>query len=387
MGGRVREFVFGVVMDYFRPGIVEGAGAYARAYGLRMDGRWSVRGDWMPNQPGWDGVLVHFLDMEDAFARVRALGKPMVKLDPDEQGWVVAADYRECGRMAFKELSEAGIERFCYQPDGASNIVRRSAEGFREVAIRAGAQLYGLPWLRTGRDIHEVALEISDAIRSIPKPCGLFLAHAGFTFTVVEYLNAAGIKVPQDVAIVVIDKDVQRTTEWTRVPLTGVVLDDWQQGHEAARMLHGLLEGKQPQPATVSIKPIGVRRRDSTGLCTNHDPVVAKALHLIHGPHGTTFTVDDIVSQVAASRRTLEIRFRKATGKSLHETLTERRIRDAKRALRNNSHTVSEIADACGYSSVHYFSAAFRRVTGIAPSDWRRQNSTAAGSDPPIAGD
>src|SRR5690606_4438696 len=104
---RVNEAeVIGVVMDYFRPAIIEGAGAYARANGLRIDPRWSVRGDWMSKSPGWDGVLVNLVEGRETLKRVEALGIPVVHLN----GWLgestkprVEADYARCAEMAVAE--------------------------------------------------------------------------------------------------------------------------------------------------------------------------------------------------------------------------------------------------------------------------------------------
>ncbi len=72
----------GVVMDYFVPGITLGAGAYAREHDLRLDTRWSVRADWMPENPHWDGVLLNLVDMDHAMEK---LGSGIIRcgnLDP-----------------------------------------------------------------------------------------------------------------------------------------------------------------------------------------------------------------------------------------------------------------------------------------------------------------
>jgi hypothetical protein len=56
-------------MDFMNPGYIDGAGAYARQHGIRLDARWSVRADWMPERPAWEGVLVNLVDMETAYLR------------------------------------------------------------------------------------------------------------------------------------------------------------------------------------------------------------------------------------------------------------------------------------------------------------------------------
>jgi len=40
---------------------------------------------------------------------------------------------------------------------------------------------------------------------------------------------------------------------------------------------------------------------------------------------------------------------------------------EAKKLLREKQHTVSQISDMMGYSSVHTFSRAFKKATGLSP--------------------
>lgn len=47
-----RQKTVGLLMDYVVPGVIEGAGAYLREKGLRIDARWSVRADWTPAGDG-----------------------------------------------------------------------------------------------------------------------------------------------------------------------------------------------------------------------------------------------------------------------------------------------------------------------------------------------
>ncbi len=50
--------------------------------------------------------------------------------------------------------------------------------------------------------------------------------------------------------------------------------------------------------------------------------------------------------------------------------LISRRISKAKHLLRSGNHTVTEISELCGFSSLHYFSVTFKKHTGLSPSDY-----------------
>jgi AraC-like DNA-binding protein len=76
------------------------------------------------------------------------------------------------------------------------------------------------------------------------------------------------------------------------------------------------------------------------------------------------------------ARRTLEIRFRAATGRTLHYAITEQRIAAASSLLRDQGLSLKSIAQRCGFSSAAYFITAFRRATGSTPTAWRRDSHT-----------
>jgi AraC family transcriptional regulator len=65
--------------------------------------------------------------------------------------------------------------------------------------------------------------------------------------------------------------------------------------------------------------------------------------------------------------------FKQSFGVPPHRYHTVRRIEHAKALLQTASHSVTEVALAVGYAETSSFSAAFRKVTGVAPSDYRRR--------------
>jgi AraC family transcriptional regulator len=65
--------------------------------------------------------------------------------------------------------------------------------------------------------------------------------------------------------------------------------------------------------------------------------------------------------------------FKESTGLSPHAWLRQYRLEQAMTMLRDTDASVVSIAIALGYSSQTAFAAAFRRLTGETPSDWRRR--------------
>ena len=95
------DMTIGVVMDHFRPAILEGARVDAREHGILLDGRWSVRADWVPDHIAWDGILAYLVDGKEALDRISALGGPLLHL----AGWL--------GRRTQRSLVRNTMPRQC----------------------------------------------------------------------------------------------------------------------------------------------------------------------------------------------------------------------------------------------------------------------------------
>lgn len=67
----------------------------------------------------------------------------------------------------------------------------------------------------------------------------------------------------------------------------------------------------------------------------------------------------------------LSILFNNYIGRNFIDYLTDLRISKAKELLKNSDLRVYEIAEKVGYRDAYYFSAAFKKVVGVNPSDYR----------------
>ena len=65
--------------------------------------------------------------------------------------------------------------------------------------------------------------------------------------------------------------------------------------------------------------------------------------------------------------------FKESTGLSPHAWLRQHRLEQAMNMLRDTDTSVISIAATLGYASQNAFAAAFRKLTGETPSDWRRR--------------
>lgn len=72
--------------------------------------------------------------------------------------------------------------------------------------------------------------------------------------------------------------------------------------------------------------------------------------------------------------------FRSAFGETPHDFLTRLRIERAKRLIRAGDCSVTEACLEAGYSSLGSFSAKFRALTGLSPSDYRAEHRRVYGA-------
>lgn len=79
-------------------------------------------------------------------------------------------------------------------------------------------------------------------------------------------------------------------------------------------------------------------------------------------------TVKELCRQFYLGKTQLCKIFKENTGQSLMEYYSGIKIKEAKKLLREKNYSVSEISDMLGYSSIHNFSRAFKKKTGLSPT-------------------
>ncbi|MFE4057077.1 AraC family transcriptional regulator [Streptomyces sp. NPDC059096] len=102
------------------------------------------------------------------------------------------------------------------------------------------------------------------------------------------------------------------------------------------------------------------------------DPVVGRALRLIQGEPARPWTVASLAGACGVSRAGLARRFTELVGEPPMAYLTGWRLATAADLLRGTDDTVEAVARKVGYSGSFALSAAFKRVRGVSPQEFRR---------------
>jgi AraC-like DNA-binding protein len=97
------------------------------------------------------------------------------------------------------------------------------------------------------------------------------------------------------------------------------------------------------------------------------DPVVGRALRLLHHNPAHSWTVAELAHETGTSRAALARRFTELVGEPPMSFLTEWRIALAADLLLEPGATIGSVAAQVGYSTPFALSAAFKRVRGVSP--------------------
>jgi AraC-like DNA-binding protein len=102
------------------------------------------------------------------------------------------------------------------------------------------------------------------------------------------------------------------------------------------------------------------------------DPVVGRALRLLHNNPEQPWTVSSLAAATGVSRAALARRFTALVGEPPMAFLTGWRLALAADLLRDPDATLGAVARQVGYGSPYALSAAFKRVRGVSPRTLRR---------------
>ena len=103
------------------------------------------------------------------------------------------------------------------------------------------------------------------------------------------------------------------------------------------------------------------------------DPLVVKAQEWIAVHHRESIDYDRLAWEYRISRRSLERRFKQATGDTPFGYLQQLRVETAKRLLEEGNRTFNEITYLVGYEDISFFRKVFIRLTGLRPKEYQQR--------------
>lgn len=322
-----------------------------------------------------DGVVA-MVRTADAAAKLAAWGGPVVDTAANLESHPFARvliDGVRIGRLAAEHLLQFRGRVFAFVGTQSTLAGRLELEGFAGRLREAGLGCAVAPEGEFDDPYAEGPAARESARRwltGLPKPVSLFAGHDALAHRLLEVCREAGLRVPQDVAVLGLLND-QFLCLTSQPPISSIALPLAGLGFEAARVLDDLMSGRGRPPAPVALPPGEVVVRQSTDPGAGAAPELAAALRFIREHAGEPIGVDDIAAASGVSRSSLERRFRATLGRGPLAELIRVRVERAARLLTESDLSVKEVAAASGFHDTRHLSVTFRAKTGLSPGEYR----------------
>lgn len=102
----------------------------------------------------------------------------------------------------------------------------------------------------------------------------------------------------------------------------------------------------------------------------SNDALYHRILEYLNLHLAEQLSIDDIADDTLIGRSQLQHLIREKEGCGVIDLFSRMKINQAKEFIRENNLNFTEISIALGYSSVHYFSRQFKKLTGMTPSEY-----------------
>lgn len=365
---------------YYSSELHRGIAQYAQEAGWSLNAS-MYRSDSFPSRR-WDGVVGCFQE-QDAFitAFVRPNKLPAVSLTACRQLPCVLPDNLAIGKMAAEHLLDLGYKHFAfYFWQSKTHEVLRS----RALQQRLNPDIhrfYAINYSKTPRvriQKMEARLRVlKRMLERLPKPIAIMAPLDDLAVEVIELCEDMELNVPKDVGVLGVNND-KLICDFAPVPLSSINDDEYRIGYEGAALLGRIMQGASLPKKPVLIQPRGIQVRKSTDLLDITevpDRHVAIAVRFISEHYTNPIKTDDVTLKAGISKRSLQNRFARHTGRTIHEQIAHKRIEHAKLLLTTTGLKTASVATESGFGSRERFSRKFKQVTGMSPVEYRSQHA------------
>ena len=322
-------------------------------------------------QNGSDGFILSIPDVEESATPISQTSIPTIIMD------------------IHSEAMEKREKNIVFIRNSAEDIGRAAANFFMGQGVaRSYAFLHSHPvtdwsknrFLAFKRTLNDAGLWCEElfepsAASKLKRPAAVFAAHDDRAFELIKHLSGKRIRVPGGVAVLGVDNDAL-ICENAGTRISSVQPDFEKEGFLAAETLDTMMAGGAAPERTILVGVKEIVHRESTSEQSNAGRLVQKAAAYIDRHALEGITVGDVVRHLKCSRRLADLRFHELHGRSILETITERRLDEVKRRLAGTKEKIDSIALACGYANPNYLKNLFRKKFGMSMRDFR--NSTKA---------
>ena len=326
-----------------------------------------------------DGMIALVLD-DNHRQRIISAGLPCVLLEPclkkRPRGLpsnVVSFinDFRREGEVVAEYFLDRGYRSIAYVDDSMPTFWG-SERGFAVAAAlkKHGLSLHVYPMCPEDErdDFPKEAVRLAAWLGKLPRPTAIYCVHDHRAQQVIYAAGEAGLRIPQDIAVLGIDND-EIVCNMTVPKLSSLDTGIRKCGTRAAQAIGDLLAHRPVRREQISSVATIVTRA-STDADSYDDPFVSKAMGIARTCNGL-IALPELASRSGCSKTELNKRFRRTLGVSVEEKLRRDRIDKAVSLLKTSNRTVDEIAVLCGFRGGSHLGLRLKAAFGHTPSFYR----------------
>ena len=280
------------------------------------------------------------------------------------------------GRTAARYFIERRYRSFAYI--GTAKPTFWSDErmkGFSEQLAESGLKprIYPAPSRREQNDFALEADRLTRWLKRLPRHTALFCVHDRRAQQVVATAASAGLRVPEDIAVLGVDND-ELLCRMTVPAISSIPVDDHERGMAVGKAMDDLLEGRKTE-RTIITRHDAVITRASTDAQAIDDPFVSRAIAYARSHIWERASLPELAKIAGCSKTMLNLRAKRALGHTIADEITRIQLDAAAELISSTERNIDDIARECGFCSASHLGLRMKAVRGATPSELRRKTA------------
>lgn len=303
----------------------------------------------------------------------------------------ISADSQQVAHSAYDYLTRKNFRHFGFFGLTEARWSCQRMEHFSQLVEQAGGALHVyqgeqisitselIPFAKLWIDmiLNRGQQELVAWVTQLPKPIAILASCDILACHLSNVVREAGFSIPDEVAILGVNND-HALCNLCDPPLSSIAFNLKKAGYDAAQLMDTLVSGKDSlRGQWIKILPAYVKSRGSTDIFAIDDPDVVMALKFIRKNRHEPLQVDDVARHACVSKRSLQMKFQKALGRSVHDEIVHAHFEIARTLLIETDLPIDIIASRSGFHYTTNMRRAFKEITGLLPHSYRRGHRSA----------
>ncbi len=279
----------------------------------------------------------------------------------------ITGDYDYVGRLAAQYFRKKLFVDYAFF--GIKDIIwsEERCKGFQDEVLRYNGRFYSYVEPVVGDDREK----IMEWLKSLPKPVALFCCDDAHALFVAETCKVLGIRIPDEIAVLGVDND-DLLCNISDPPISSIEMDVENGGYMCCKRLHERLASGDRTPFNIIIRALTIRERGSSLIYNISDKEVLALINYIDANYSKDLKMEELLNVVPLSRRSIEVRFKKATGQTIYQYLLGVRVEHFAYLLSTSDRPYIDIACEVGFRDITNVSRTFRKYKGCTPLEYRK---------------